>query len=324
MHCRQFDAHEMKTHISSDLHARSEHEQSAPKLMFFGDPHGDFDPVITAVGRFRPEAIVLLGDIQARRPLHVELRSILDLTEIWFIHGNHDTDSDADYDNLWGSELAARNLHGRIVEIAGYKVAGLGGIFRNKIWDPRRSIEEAAFQSSDAMHRTMKREERWRDGISRKHRSSTFPADYQQLLRSGHSDILVTHEAPAAHPHGWQVIDELAEKLGVQLVVHGHHHQNIDYLGEGLMTAARPFRAFGVDMGSHLAWPRSAQEEAGLESSPQDLLALATLVFGAAAEAWLNKPHELLDGQTPAAFAARGGSDNVRSILNAIQHGGVV
>jgi uncharacterized protein (DUF2384 family) len=29
------------------------------------------------------------------------------------------------------------------------------------------------------------------------------------------------------------------------------------------------------------------------------LLDLATQVFGAAAQAWLDKPHELLDGQTP-------------------------
>jgi predicted phosphodiesterase len=228
---------------------------ASPDFLIFGDPHGDFTPVIAAVVRLRPAAIMLLGDIQAHRPLHEELRPVLDLTEIWFIHGNHDTDSDADYDNLWGSELATRNVHGRIVEIAGYKVAGLGGIFRSKIWDPRRPIEEAAFQSSEAMRRTMKREERWRDGISRKHRSSIFPADYQQLLRSGPADILLTHEAPSAHPHGWQAVDELSEALGVQLVVHGHHHQNIDYLVEGMQSAAAPFRAFGVDMGSHLTWP---------------------------------------------------------------------
>jgi Icc-related predicted phosphoesterase len=312
----------MKPLSPSDLiNARSKHQQSKPKLMFFGDPHGEFETVIAAVEGFRPEAIVLLGDIQARRPLHIALGPILSLTEVWFIHGNHDTDSDTDYDNLFGSELASRNLHGRVVEIAGYKVAGLGGIFRSKIWDPRRPIEEAAFQSSDAMCRTMKREEMWRGGISRRHRSSIFPDEYQQLLRSGLADILVTHEAPAAHPHGWQAIDELAETLGVHLVIHGHHHRSIDYLAEGMQTVAAPFRAFGVDMGSHLAWP---QDEAGLGSPPQDLLDLAAQVFGAEAQTWLNKPHEWLDGQTPAAFAAGGGSEKVRSMLNAIQHGGVV
>jgi predicted phosphodiesterase len=295
-----------------------------PEILIFGDPHGDFAPVIAAVERLRPKAIVLLGDIQARQPLHIELQPILALTEVWFIHGNHDADSDADYDNLWGSDLADRNLHGRIVEIAGHRVAGLGGIFRSKIWDPRRPIEEAAFVSADALRRSMRREERWKDGVARRHRSTIFPDAFQQLLRSQPADILVTHEAPTAHPHGWKAIDELAEALGVQLVVHGHHHQNIDYLAEGLMPAAAPFRAFGVDMGSHLAWSRDPQGETGLGSSPQDLLDLAAQVFGAEAHVWLDKPHEWLDRQTPAAFAAGGGSEKVRSILNAIQHGGVV
>ena len=294
-----------------------------PALMFFGDPHGDLESVIAAVERFRPEAIVLLGDIQAHQPLHVELSPILELTEVWFIHGNHDTDSDADYDNLWGSELADRNLHGRIVKIAGYKVAGLGGIFRSKIWDPRRPIKEAAFASADTLRRSMRSEERWRGGVGRRHRSTIFPDVYLQLLRSPPADILVTHEAPAAHPHGWRAIDELAETLGVQLVVHGHHHQSVDYLAEGMQSAAAPFRAFGVDMGSHLAWPRDPQRETGSEVLPQDLLDLAMQVFGAEAPAWLDKPHKLLDDQTPAAFAAGGGSEKVRSMLNSIQYGGV-
>ena len=58
-------------------------EPSAPKLMFFGDPHGDFEPVIAAAGRDRPEAIVLLGDPQPRQPLHIELQSIRNLTQIF-------------------------------------------------------------------------------------------------------------------------------------------------------------------------------------------------------------------------------------------------
>ena len=34
-----------------------------PKIMFFGDPHGDFKYVIRSVQRYAPEAIVLLGDV---------------------------------------------------------------------------------------------------------------------------------------------------------------------------------------------------------------------------------------------------------------------
>jgi|LNAP01.1.fsa_nt_gb Icc-related predicted phosphoesterase len=297
---------------------------TTPALMFFGDPHGDFVPVIAAVERLRPEAIVLLGDIQARQPLHVELAPILDKTEVWFIHGNHDTDSDADYDNLWGSELAHRNLHGRVVEIAGYQVAGLGGIFRDKIWNAGRPIEEAAFASADALCRSMRPEVRWRDGIARRHRSSIFPEDYLQMFLGLAADILVTHEAPAVHLYGWRAIDELAEALGVQLVVHGHHHRDIDYVGEGLLSAAAPFRAFGVDKGSHLAWPWNQQGKTGLGGLPQNLLDLAVQALGRDAQIWLDKPHQLLGGQTPAAFAVEGGSDKVRSMLNAIHNGGVV
>ncbi|MDM0021730.1 DUF2384 domain-containing protein [Variovorax sp. J22R187] len=46
-------------------------------------------------------------------------------------------------------------------------------------------------------------------------------------------------------------------------------------------------------------------------------------MFGAHAQMWLSKPHELLQGQSPAEFAARGGLEKVRSILNMIRHGGV-
>jgi predicted phosphodiesterase len=105
-------------------------------ILFCGDPHGHFDLIIEAVEEHRPEAVILLGDMQAQRPLEIELASILDKTELWFIHGNHDTDSDADHDHLFDSALAGRNLHGRVVEIAGLRIAGLGGVFRGKVWTP--------------------------------------------------------------------------------------------------------------------------------------------------------------------------------------------
>ena len=99
-------------------------------IYFFGDTHGHFDHVLEIVSRDRPAAIVFLGDLQAQRPLEVELESILGMTEVWFIHGNHDTDSDADYDHLFDSALADRNLHGRVAVVDGVRIAGLGGVFR--------------------------------------------------------------------------------------------------------------------------------------------------------------------------------------------------
>lgn len=195
------------------------------KIFFCGDTHGQFQHVIDAVKSHRPDAIILLGDVQAKRPIHEELQDILEMTEIWFIHGNHDTDSDEDYDNLFNSELKDRNLHGRIVEIAGYRVAGLGGIFRGQVWMPPTLPKIAS--ESDYL-RLGGKGNLWRGGISRKHRSTIFPADYNLLLGKT-ADILVTHEAPSCHPHGFRVIDELARSMGVKRSYHGHHHDSIDY-----------------------------------------------------------------------------------------------
>ncbi|PXB67348.1 metallophosphoesterase, partial [Pseudomonas aeruginosa] len=176
-----------------------------------GDTHGSFDHIIDVVGQDRPAAVVFLGDLQAQRPLEIELATILDKTEVWFIHGNHDTDSEADYDNLFGSALADRNLHGRVVEIDGLRIAGLGGIFRGQVWaPPSQWLHE---RPEDFAARCGKGN-LWRGGLPRKHRSSIFPADYFGLVGQ-RADILVTHEAPSSHPHGFDAIDELGRSLGV-------------------------------------------------------------------------------------------------------------
>lgn len=196
-------------------------------IYFCGDTHGNFGHVIEAVERDRPEAVVFLGDLQAAKPLHVELAPILDKTEVWFIHGNHDTDSEADHDNLFGSQLADRNLHGRVVEIAGVRVAGLGGIFRDQVWMPPaapRFDDPAAFLARCGKGNI------WRAGLPRKHRSTIFPSIYRQLAAQ-RADILVSHEAPSAHPFGFAAIDELARGLEVTAAFHGHHHDRLDYGG---------------------------------------------------------------------------------------------
>ena len=229
-------------------------DTNGPKIMFFGDPHGQFDVVIRSVQRRAPQAVVLLGDLQPRRPLHIELAPILDLTQVWFIHGNHDTDSEVDHDHVFGSELAHRNFDGRIVEIAGFRVAGLGGVFRETIWAPPL---EPSFASVKDRLRVIRASERWRGGLPLRHRSSIFPDVYQGLSRQ-RADILVTHEGLGGHPHGWRALDELAASLHVQVAVHGHLHQTIDYIADGRLDPAAGYQAFGVAPGQSLTWPALA------------------------------------------------------------------
>jgi predicted phosphodiesterase len=225
--------------------------KTPPKFLFFGDPHGSFEFVIRCIQNYEPEAVVLLGDIQAQRPLQVELAGVLDLTEVWWILGNHDTDSDDDHDNLFGSELAHRNLHGRVVEIAGARVAGLGGIFRESIWSPPL---EPAYRSAADRLKVIHASERWRDGLPRRHRSSIFPDEYERLARQ-RADILVTHEGLGGHPQGWNALDDLAMSLDVQLVIHGHLHQTIDYVADGRLRPEAGYQAFGVAPEHCLALP---------------------------------------------------------------------
>ncbi len=220
----------------------------APKIFFCGDNHGHFDHIIEAVQKHAPDAIILLGDIQAQRPLEVELAPILGKTVIRFIHGNHDTDSAWDYSHLFESQLAYCNLHGRVENIAGVRVAGLGGIFRGKIWSPPA---EPIFKSYDDWHRAIKRSRpsRLQDSFSiiaasqeRQHRSTIFP-DVFDRLGAEKADVLVTHEAPSCHPHGFYAIDELARALGVTATFHGHHHDRLNYCDQWPQLG---FEAHGV------------------------------------------------------------------------------
>jgi len=48
-----------------------------PSILFAGDTHGSFHHLEEAVLRLRPDALVLLGDIQAKSPLERELSGIL-------------------------------------------------------------------------------------------------------------------------------------------------------------------------------------------------------------------------------------------------------
>ena len=191
-------------------------------ILFCGDPHAHFDHIIERVQATRPEAIILLGDQCCLSPLDEIFQTVSD-RPIYFIQGNHDTDLVTYYDYLAAAE--AYNIHCQIVDIGGVKVAGLGGIFRGQIWYPP---EAPRYQSRADFIARCGKGNRWRGGLPLKHRSSIFPEDFE-LFKGQKADILVCHEAPAAHPHGFTAIDELADSLGVKQIIHGHHHNPFIY-----------------------------------------------------------------------------------------------
>ena len=199
------------------------------KLLLVGDPHGHYRNVIQIIKETKPEAVIFLGDLEPDGPLEKVLAPILDMTDVRFIHGNHDTDTDEDYDNTLGCELADRNLHGKVEVVAGFRVAGLGGVFRSKVWHEGANDGKPKWDKRETyMHyqpATVKRAAQRYGGLPRQHNSSIWYEDVE-FLSQQQADILVTHEAPSCHRHGFSVLDELAFDMGVSRVFHGHHHEH--------------------------------------------------------------------------------------------------
>jgi hypothetical protein len=209
-------------------------------ILFCGDPHGRFDHIMQAAQLLKPMAVVLLGDLEPQRPLHVELGAIRD--RVWFVHGNHDTASQAAFETVFDSDLAERNIHGRVVTLPdGIRLAGVGGVFRASVWSPPTS---PIYNSAQTHAKHSPRQDQWRSGPARRHWASIYP-DVVKRLASERADILITHEAPSCHPHGWGAIDNLARALGVSSAFHGHHHDSLDYRTQWPMLR---FKAFGVGL----------------------------------------------------------------------------
>jgi predicted phosphodiesterase len=223
-------------------------------IWFLGDPHGRFDDIISAIKRHRPKAVVLLGDMECPLPLDRLFQSILDLTELWFIHGNHDADDLAYWDNLHCQGLSHRNLHGRVAEVAGIRIAGLGGTFDQAIWlpgQPDTGIQ--SYQDFVASLEARRTPEPVLESKKQRFLSSIYPDDYFGLALES-ADILVTHEAPSCHPYGYAEIDELAQYLGARQVFHGHHHDSLDYRASwphlGFEAYGVPFRGIMSEQGT--------------------------------------------------------------------------
>lgn len=187
-------------------------------LLLVGDPHGRFDEIRRAVERERPEAVVLVGDQTPES--EGELLDLESLAPVYYLIGNHDTDQARFLTAHDALAAKGRNLHGRVVALAGWRIAGLGGIFRGRVWMPG---QEPRYRSRRACRADTKPRFRFREGPALRHWSSIFPEDFEALERQ-QADLLVTHEAPESHRYGFRAIGDLGRSMGARWLVHGHHH----------------------------------------------------------------------------------------------------
>lgn len=203
-------------------------------IAFLGDIHRDWDSIDRGLAALRQQlkAAVLLGDIECHQPLDQIATPLLDRgIAVHWIFGNHDHDGGP---QMWANlvdpsrnpRTAAGALHGRVSDIQGLRVAGLGGTFSARVWHP--PSEPRLRHRAELVEDLRKAGPRWRAGhlanlAQALTATAIWPEDYE-ILSKQRADILVTHEAPASHPAGHAALDALARKMGAKLVMHGHHH----------------------------------------------------------------------------------------------------
>ena len=191
------------------------------KILFAGDPHGNFKPLISAVIRHRPEAVVLLGDYDLDKPLEACLHEIIGLTQIWWIAGNHDFETPDKHHFLFNSTLAHNHLHLKVRHIAGVRIAGLSGIFLGRVWYPPKIPKWTGKQ-----HYINSQRPHFRNGdLPLKYQGAIWHDELHELAKLK-ADILVSHEAPRSHKYGFSVIGDLASAMGAKHIFHGHLHEN--------------------------------------------------------------------------------------------------
>jgi hypothetical protein len=123
----------------------------------------------------------------------------------------------------------------KVTEIAGLRIAGLGGIFLGRVWYPPQKPKWR-----DKQHYLLNQPVNIRHAaLSLKYKGAIWHDEFE-TLKTLKADILVTHEAPGSHRHGFDVIGELASAMGVKNIFHGHLHEN--YVG----TIKNNIKVFGV------------------------------------------------------------------------------
>jgi predicted phosphodiesterase len=217
--------------------------------LYCGDPHGQFRHILDAVDRTNAAAVVLLGDMEPSRPLEEEMAPLTERGIRWcFIGGNHDADSPELVDRVWNQNTNEHNVHGRVVTLPdGTRLAGLAGVFREAVWYPDPAAARGgapAFRTREEHTQLTPCQDRWQGGHHFKHWGTIYPHELDTLAEL-EADVLVSHEAPGYHPNGFEILDVLAQSMGVKVSVHGHHH---DALDSSTRWATQGFKSFGVGL----------------------------------------------------------------------------
>ncbi|HET8997451.1 MAG TPA: metallophosphoesterase [Acetobacteraceae bacterium] len=198
----------------------------AAPILFAGDPHRNFAPILRACAARQPGALILLGDCECDAPLPQLLAPAMQAGwRVYWVLGNRDTDTPDTYDHLVAGAPEG-NLGGQVRRIERVRIAGLPGVFKPRVWHPVEA-EPPGFRTRAEFLAVLPQREQWRGGLPLWHRDTIFPEDFA-ALQTQRFDVLVTHEAPSSHRHGFAVIDRLAQAGGARLIVHGHHHQAYD------------------------------------------------------------------------------------------------
>jgi predicted phosphodiesterase len=242
-------------------------------LAFVGDVHRQWRHVEQGLAACAtpPRAVILLGDLECTRPFDELVAPLLQRgLAVFWIFGNHDNDGGPEMwanmvDPVRNPRTAAGALHGRVVEIDGLRIAGLGGTFRPRIWEPpappRLHARDALAADLAALG------PHWRED----HRAALahslgvtaiWPEDYD-LLAGQRADILVTHEAPSSHPAGNAALDALARAMGARLIVHGHHHVNYRAVAPDGLRAQGVAAGWGLTADGTTLWRGEAPRHLG-------------------------------------------------------------
>jgi predicted phosphodiesterase len=231
-------------------------------IVFVGDIHQQWEQVERGLDALdtMPRAAILLGDMQCQLPLDDLAAPLLDRgIDVHWIFGNHDNDGGPE---MWANlvepdrnpRTAPGALHAKVVEIAGLRIAGLGGTFRPRIWEPPEAprVHRRADLPADLAALNWNREHL----AALEHSlgaTAIWPEDYDYLATQ-RADVLVTHEAPRSHPAGNAALDALARAMGASLIVHGHHHTPYCAVAPDGLRAMGVGAAWGSTIAGETLW----------------------------------------------------------------------